>query len=198
MSRQNIPMKCRTVIGFDATHIIYRRFSYDPATGFRYAQKPLRRRISDLPIALQPIDAFAAHAAVNPIQWQEEPVDETTPLAIPARVHAYVVLQLDNELPMEFDPGFPAISFGTFEIDQVTADRHYGDVMHFNSGTGHLQIEPCAKCRIAVFSVLPRTPESRQALNYNLVDFGGTAVTIDPDIRYPGNGGAVDERGGTP
>lgn len=41
-----------------------------------------------------------------------------------------------------------------------------------------------------------RTQESRQPLNDNIVDNGGTAVTIDPDIRYPGNGGGID--GGTP
>lgn len=204
-SKDNFRMKSGVLGGnFKPTHIIYRKIAHD-GTGNVYINAAKRRLIADIDPAYRKIEDFVAYAAKNDIKWEQEKYEEINDdgtiakLAIPIQVHAYVVIHLDKNLSLTFDNNYPAVSLGTYEAGKKEADNHYGDCLHFD-GT-KLTPGDVTGSYIAVFSAIPRKPrtnKSKQPLNFNVIDGHNTDSTIDPDIRYPGTGGAEDGDGGPP
>ena len=207
-TRENYEME-HGIVGwsFRPTHIIYRKLAFHTAGGYYYySNAPKRRPISDIHPSIRSIQDFARYIETNEVEWEQEPRKEgdedgrIRELAIPHRVHAYVVIQLEAGFRYLFDNDYPAISFGTYDVDKPTADAYFGDVLHYDPRTKKLAPGFNSQCSIAVFSAIPRIPgsgTSKQKLNFNVVDARQEDVTIDPDIRYPGTGGDVDG-GGTP
>lgn len=173
---------------FDPKRVIYRLLAFDPVRGF-YFRDPLKafcwphpkyHTIEDLCLHL----AKTIHANGDP-----EPYAESEPLGIAVKSDAYVILELAEDLPWSFEPSVAGITLGKYE--SATSDTMHGKLLHFDPSNQTFRAAGSRGSKFAFFATNP--PANQQSINFNLVDAGGTPCSVDPDIRYPGNGGDVGE-----
>jgi len=171
---------------FKPDRVVHRVVSISGNAMFEYS-RPVKAYAWPQP-AFAGIGDLVRFLADNVERGARDAVDPRHPLAIPVNGHAYVVIELSDQLPWCFDPDYYGVTLGAMAAG--AADKHR-DVLHYNPQTKALQEDGCENCRFVVFSTLLPTPDTPQPINFNLVDGNGTKFTIDPDIRYPGTGGEV-------
>jgi hypothetical protein len=124
----------------------------------------------------------------------QETVAEDSELTIPIRKHSYIILAINKGLGATFaydasNRDVQAIDFGEYYDTEQLAKDSYGELRHIDPQTGLGYARAIPNCRMVYFSAIP-TPvaDTSQKLNFNLLA-KRTGTIVDPDIRYPGNGG---------
>lgn len=174
---------------FVAEQVIYRKLSFYGDWYYIERHKPIL--ISKLKQA-DPQWTIEEHVR-NIVQNGQSPyfqdVMQDEELAIPNLRHSYIVLELDNKISWTFASKNSGITLGAYDPDQPTADRLYGWLRHVHPTTGDSVIEPVSKSRLVYFEAVQGTDGHKQKFYFNLEGARGTVTNVDPDIRYPGNGG---------
>lgn len=184
----------------DREFLIFRELNYDKAVGeFYFSRKDKRTGWAALKGKFGTIDNLIQNIEeYNNLQIAQEDKknDETSKLAIAVRAPSYIVLSISRELPWSFggDGQNQSISIGNYK--NSTYKDNFSDVRHYNAN-GSVTAAVGSGCTLIALSVDPlltpdphADPYNDQPINFHLVDAGGTAITVDPDIRYPGNSGA--------
>ena len=178
---------------FEATQVIYREIAFFNGSHFRFVDKPQ-------PINVETWTGIEDHVR-NIIQNGYTPgtadLRENKPLAIPVRADSYIVLSVKGNVifPYFSDLG-PAVDLKPGNPAHPPADSLYGQLRHYNAETDTFTAEPCAQCEYVFFSAaVSMTAGYSQELYFNVLDAAGTPYKIDPDIRYPGNGGGAEGGG---
>ena len=179
-----------TEIG-EMSQIIYRKIKIE--------SHPVRVVYSEkwTPIKLQQGSPTIEEFVADPAQHANagEPLDEDKILDIPIREPSYVVIELDPQDGLRFNPNRAGITLGKyFAGDEDLAGKLYSSPKYVGV-TGMIAEEPMEGCRMLFFPTVPFSKHRpdvtsyNQPLNFHVIDAAGTPLTIDPDVRYPGNGG---------
>jgi hypothetical protein len=172
---------------FDPKRVIYRLLAFDPVRGF-YFRDPLKAFPWPNPTYPQIEDLCLHLATTIHVNGKPEEKAEDTPLSISVMGDAYLVLELAEDLPWSFEPSVAGITLGKLGTDAM---KLHGALKHFNGKT--FDAAGSKGCKFVFFATKQPEKDVPQAVNFNLVDAGGTPCSVDPDIRYPGNGGDVGE-----
>ncbi|MEI9851858.1 MAG: hypothetical protein WDN24_14640 [Sphingomonas sp.] len=118
-------------------------------------------------------------------------IPEDGPLTIPVRADSYIVVSIKGNLFFPyFSSTLPAIELADSNMAEPPSGDLYGELRHHDPATGQFSAKPCANCQYIYFSAAAnQTHGYEQKFNYCVLDARGTIHFIDPDIRYPGNGG---------
>ena len=114
--------------------------------------------------------------------------EEEIPLDIPVYQSSYIVLKMDEQFGGFAPPG----------VTLLNENEAYGELRYVDEAGKILPTWPTSgTCPVILFAARLRTgvPNRpyKQHLNYYPVKSARGFVPIDPDIRYPGNGGKIDE-----
>lgn len=128
--------------------------------------------------------------------YDGDALEPTGPLDIPVKRHFHLVIGLDRSDGLTFRAGGKAgLTLGDyFQDDQSLADTMYSSLRYVDD-RGNIRPVTAAGCRTLLLTVVsaamasPGTNPYQQPINFHVIDGGGTPLTIDPDIRYPGTGG---------
>jgi hypothetical protein len=118
----------------------------------------------------------------------EQDVSEKKLEDIPIRKPSYLILRIKDTEPHDFSRITGAVTL----LDESFID-YFENLVHVDVNGQLSTTPPSTKCRLVVLSVrpLPKKGDS-QAIALNFNNDRGQLISIDPDIRYPGNGGAID------
>lgn len=179
--------------GFDPQRIIVRELYRDQHNKPRYRLVDRRRRyISDTRFR-QLVARVAGRDDWHGTTDNEEP--EHHVLNIPVYLPSYIVVKINDNLGPFSPPG----------IELTSANNAYGELRYVTRAGVISDQWPDEGCWVIYFAALLRTGSVhgpyRQGINYyatqGLYPPGEEAAyarePIDPDIRYPGNGGQIDE-----
>ncbi|MDB5673273.1 MAG: hypothetical protein JWM65_255 [Sphingomonas bacterium] len=193
-SHYNIPDSAGTNIV--PTHVIFRQIDYDIAKGhFRFSRRDLRVSLAKLQSKFtSPLDMmnYIANGGKLSSGQDDKPPLEKGELDFSIQVPSYVIVSIKPGFNWTFDPGKKGATLGS-----DTYLDYYEKLLHYDHVNNRLSAGGFKGCRHVVFSArpLPANPaggDTEQPINFNLVDARDTPITVDPDIRYPGNTGLTE------
>jgi hypothetical protein len=169
---------------FKPKQIIYRELSFDKGSHYSHKDKPIK-----FDPALKIEDVVRDIIKNGPPKGDTDE-DEDLPLSIPVRRDSYILLTTRNNAVFPyFSTERPAIDLAENPQNPPTGDL-YGELRHYDRATDSFSATPPKDCQFAFFSVAAHQVNGYvQKINFNVVDARGTTHSIDPDVRYPGNGG---------
>lgn len=195
LTNQQTPIYFNNKQTITPTHLVFRELNLDAVgKNYEYSRRDLRYplatlKIYDLHEILLNIDDY------HNTTIHQEPVDEYKVLSIPLRVSAYMIFSISQDLGWFFDPKKLGVTLGN-TTDGTVNKGLYENLWHYDEDRGVFSLLPIENCRTVAFSAMPLPPkpgeDNVQPINFNLIDTKLTPVTVDPDIRYPGNGGTFD------
>ena len=179
--------------------LIFRELNYDAVKGeFYFSRKDMRTGWPALHAEFGSIDEVIKNIDkynVKHIKQEDPSNNESSNLAIAVRAPSYVVLSINKALPWSFGKDQKKQSISVGEDKNTGYQKNFSSVRHYNAD-GSVTDEVGKQCTMVAFSVDPlldpdphAEPYNDQPINFHLVDAGGTAITVNPDIRYPGNSG---------
>ena len=182
----------------DPYYLLYRRIKLSTAPlKFEYSMryKPLVKG-TDTPSVAH----FVRNVGTYEQQWKGDPAEYSI-LDIPVKRHSCIVIELDQTDGLTFRRDRAGISLGDlFEQNEVLANQLYTSVRYVDASYNIVN-NPIDKCHMLLFDAVhikkyQQVTAYNQPINFYVVDDGQTLLTIDPDIRYPGNGGGTEGGGG--
>lgn len=126
--------------------------------------------------------------------FSQEDLKEENVLGIPLRYDSYIVLLISKNRKWTFSPEFAGVTMGNY--DNAAYNEYYENLVHFDGND--FSPDPIKNCRLIYFSAKPRMPQdipgkdNIQKFNFNFFDGAQNGTSVDPDIRYPGNGGQYE------
>jgi len=110
---------------------------------------------------------------------------ENNPEDIPIRYPSYLILSIKNSETHTFSESTNAVTL--INRDYINC---FENLIHVDAN-GASSNGPIGKCRLVVLSVSPLPDGAAQPIALNFNNGRDLLISVDPDIRYPGNGGAV-------
>ena len=194
LSSSHFEIRDQNTIPIVPSHVIFRELNYDLTKGsFIYSRKDQKVLLTKLQSKFSnPLDMmhFIANTGKISKKQDNQPMPEVRELDFSVHEPSYVVVSIKPSFNWAFDPRKKGITLGS-EGNMDCYER----LLHYD-GT-QLSGQPVVGCRHLVFlarALPPNTAggDTEQPVNFNLVDASGTQVTVDPDIRYPGNTGLTE------
>lgn len=182
---------------FRPTQVIYRELNFTGGSHYTYHDHPW-----PIPQGWPGIEAHARNIINNGYTKQKDDYEEDEPLSIPVRADSYIILSTrGNQIFPYFSATGPGVTLAGSTHDEPPAADIFGKLRHYDPrGAGAFTAAPCANCQFVYFSAAVNEIEDYvQKLYFNVLELQRMGRTvphsIDPDIRYPGNGGEVDGGG---
>jgi len=172
-------------------YIIYRQLSYDSKNNcFIYFYNDCKVLWSEAKAKFGSIDGVIRHMETHGKISKDNEKKPDPGLDFSIHDNSSVIIGVDPKINWMFNPDKAGVSLGS--IDNISC---YDNLQHFDPSSRQFSTKPVKNCRLVMFSAIPLpavpTGDALQPLNFRLVDAQGTRVTVDPDIRYPGNGGSA-------
>lgn len=172
---------------FRPEQIIYRQLTFDCTLmqyAYTYYDKSTKRDDEDY----DEIKNFVKRIAKNKYpKNDDEDKKEDKILDIKLSWDAYVVIGLDPDSKWTFSSKNPAVTLGKPHNADKPPAGYYADLWYVDD-KGDAYDHPKPGCRVAYFSAKRQAGDYAQPLNFNINTRDGTAIVVDPDIRFPGNG----------
>lgn len=184
-ARGSAPISTHRPPGFVAERIIVRELYRDQHDIPRYRLIDRRKKFTTYNRFHKLVAQVAGHddgwrGRTDPEEQQDHPLD------IPVFLPSYLVFKVNEDLGPFAPPG----------IDLTSPNEAYGE-LRYATRDGTISADwPDEPCWAIYFAALLRTgtvqAPYKQGLNFWPAQKRG-GDPIDPDIRYPGNGGQIDE-----
>jgi len=183
------PINDETPHGFLAEQYIYRRLGFN-CESMTFVYDIIKKPIVEGDDGFGNIVQFARNIlAGNPVQ-KDDDNPELKPLDITVSRHSYILLELPEGWSFTAAVGEHGVTLGNYPTTTANAAA-YGELRYVTPTD--LQPHPIPGCRMVFFKAINQAGSEEdpylQPLNFSIFLRDGMAVVIDPDIRFPGNGG---------